>query len=209
MIRVLIADDHVVVRKGIARLLNTQPDMLVLAEASDGMEVLRLAAGTGGDVLVLDLTLPGLSGVELLRRVRARAPALPVVVLTMHPEGALSRQCLDAGACAYLCKDRPPADLLAAVRAAAAGARSPEPAAAAPAGAQSEPGTGLTHERLSPREREVFDYLVQGFPVSHIAEVMRLSPSTVSCHLAAVRQKLGAGSVAEVLLYAHRAGLLA
>ncbi len=205
MIRVLLADDHAIVRQGLRTLLAGQPDLTVVGEATDGEEVLLRLADTPCDVLILDLSLPKTSGLELLRRIRALSLPAPVhiLILTMYPEDQLAAHLLSQGASAYLCKSRSPAELLAALREVARGGRyvtqALEDLPAAPV---------LPHERLTPREYQAFVLLISGKTVSEVAHALDLSLPTVSNHVARIRDKLGAASTGDIILYAHRVGLL-
>ena len=207
-IRVFIADDHGVVRHGLRALLGAQPDMCVAGEAADGRAVLG-AALDDCDVLLLDLSLPRVHGIEVLRRLHRSRPLLPIVVLSMYPAAQFAARVLADGASAYVAKDRPPLDLLAAIRAAAV-PRGPE-ALGAP-GASDAVATAhaasLPHHRLTAREHQVLTLLAGGRTASEIAAELDIVASTVSNHMSAVKEKLGARSLAEVILYAHRAGLV-
>lgn len=209
MIRVFLADDHAVVRAGLERVISTTEDMSVVGTAADGRQVLLLAeAGAEWDVLVLDLSLPRVSGMEVLRRLRSLRPSLPILILSMYPEDQYSIRLMREGASAYLSKERPLEELLAAIRRLAAGgtyltASQAAQIIEAPAEADRPP-----HARLSAREHQVFVLIINGRTVSEIAAELDLSTSTVSTHLARIKEKLGARSVAEIVRYAHRAGLV-
>lgn len=205
MIRIFVADDHPVVRQGIRRMLEQHADLVVAGEAADGWQVLHAEDRATWDVLVLDLSLPKIGGLEVFRRLRAELPALRILVLSMYPEEQYAPRLLLEGAAGYLSKDRDPDEVLAAIRAVAAGGsafsadvleRARSPHAAKP------------HERLSAREYQIFTLVVQGRTVSEIAAELAISASTVSNHLMKVREKLGVGSIAEIVRYAHGAGLL-
>jgi two-component system, NarL family, invasion response regulator UvrY len=202
--RVFIADDHALVRQGIRQVLREMGGFEVIGEAENGREVLRAPALAGADVLVLDLSMPKVNGPEVLRRIKARHPDLAVVVLSMYPEAQYAPALLAAGASAYVSKEQPSTDLVAAVQAAARGERTP-PAPAPPnaAGAPAAP-----HGALTRRELQVFLLVVQGQAVADIAAELDVHSSTVSNHLARIREKLGVRTVAELVRYAHAAGLL-
>ncbi len=216
MIEILIADDHAVLRHGVRQVIDGQPDMRVALEVSTAqalLDALSVAppseATRRRQLLVLDLSLPDMSGMDLLRAVRAAAPQLRVVILTMYPEDQLALHMLDAGAAAYLSKSRPPSELLAAIRTVAAGRRyltdtlSSMDSASAPTRASE-----LPHERLSAREYQVFILLVQGKAPSEVAGLLGVASSTVSTHIANLKVKLAASTVQDIILYAHRVGLL-
>jgi DNA-binding NarL/FixJ family response regulator len=196
MTRVFIADDHAIMRCGIKQVLRDLGGFDVVGEADDGRAVLSAPDIDRWDVLVLDLSLPKVTGPEVLRRIKARRPELPIVVLSMYPEDQYSRRLLAAGAAAYLSKERPPADLVAAVRAAARGERQPAAEAAT-----------APHASLTKREHQILMLLVEGHAVADIAAELDVHSCTVSNHLAKIRQKLGVGSVADIVRYALSAGL--
>lgn len=204
MTRVFIADDHAVVRHGIKQVLESH-GFEVVGEAEHGAQVLRAPDIDRWDVLVLDLSLPRVNGEEVLRRVRARRPDLPVVVLSMYPEEHHAGRLRAAGASVYLSKARPAADLVAAVRAAVRGERSPAAAAAEPEGKGGAPRAA--HERLTHREHQIFMLVVKGHKVADIAAELDVHSCTVSNHLAKIRLKLGVASVAEMVRYACAVGL--
>ncbi len=204
MIRVLLADDHAMFRHGIRRILSTEPDIEVVGEVGDGLEIFALLTTRRVDVLLLDLSLPGLSGVEILRRVVDEAPRVNVVVLTMYPEDTFAAWLIRQGAAAFVSKSAAPDVLIEAIRVAREGRiywtdrlRGLD-----------RHGESAPHERLSPRERQVFMSLIAGRTVSETAHEIDLAVSTVSTLVKRIRQKLSVDSVAEMVLYAHRAGLL-
>lgn len=205
MIRVFIADDHAIVRSSLQLLLEATEEMIVVGTAEDGLRAVEAPEIDRCDVVILDLSLPKLSGGEVLRRLRARRPELPVVILSMFPEDQYSPSLLRDGAAAYVSKHRPPEDVIAVIRQVArdagadAGAFPPRPAAAA------EPPP---HARLSPREHEVLLLLARGRSLADIATELNLRPSAVSGHLQRIKEQLAVGTLAEVIGYAHRVGLL-
>lgn len=206
MIRIFIADDHSIVRQGFRRLIEQQPDMQVVGEASDGRAVLLAPGREEWDLLVLDLSLPKVSGIEVLRRIRQDLPKLRVVILSMYPEDQYGLRLLKEGAAAYLSKDKNVDELLLALRAVASGGTYLSGSLAE----QMRQGdrTMSAHSRLSAREHQVFTLLIQGRTVSDIASELNLSVSTVSNHLAKVKEKLNARTVSDIVSYAHRAGLV-
>ncbi len=205
MIRIFLADDHPIVRQGVRRTIEEQPDMTVVGEASDGWQVLNAADRASWDVLVLDLSLPTISGIEVLRRLHAELPLLRVLVLSMYAEEQYAGRLLAEGAAGYVSKDEPPSAVLAAIRTVAAGRAwfSPEVLNALQHGR-----TEQAHERLSAREYQVFTLLVAGRSVSEIASELNVSGSTISNHVTKIREKLGARTVGEIIRYAHKAGFL-
>jgi DNA-binding NarL/FixJ family response regulator len=208
VIRVFIADDHAIVRHGLRELLTATSDMRVVGEATDGRQLLNLAPTLDCDVLVLDLSLPRVSGPEVLRRLRQIKPELPVLVLTMYPEDQYALALLRNGASAYLCKDRPSTELLEAIRRVAAGRTYFTETIAQQLITGPNPDEGPAHGKLSAREHQVFTLIIQGRTSSEIAAELDLTAGTVSNHLAKIKEKLGAHSVAEVVRYAYRAGLI-
>ncbi len=204
--RVVIADDHPIVRDGLRRLLGQLPDLQVVGEAADGADVVQVLDTWPCDVVILDLSLPHLQGLELVQLVRERFPAVAVVVFTMQRPDLLGRGLVAAGIVGYVRKDQPPADLVRAVRSAAAG-RVDLPAELLDAGAAAGQAA-LAHERLSVREAQVFQLLLRGLAVKDIALELEISASTASNHLARIREKLGLVSNGEVVLYAMQHGLL-
>lgn len=207
-IRIGLADDHAVVRAGYRRLLELEPDLAVVAEYADADAAYgALAAGDDRlDLLVLDLSMPGRSGLELLRRLGQRLPGLRVLVFTMHDGAAMVGQCLRAGAAGFVTKNSAPELLVDAVRRAARGevVLSPDVAMHAPGGRSAEP----PHAQLSSREFDILQQLVAGRGVDEIAQGLRLSAKTVSNYQTQIRQKLGVAGAVELLRYAREHGLL-
>jgi DNA-binding NarL/FixJ family response regulator len=208
MIRILIADDHAIVREGLRRILAADPGLEIAGEAKDGHEVLGAARAGGFDVLLLDLSMPGRSGIELVKQVKLERPALKVLVLSMHDEDQYAVRAIRAGASGYLTKDSATTQLVAAIRKAAAGGLYITPSVAEQLALRlQEPDAELPHRRLSDREHEVFRRLVAGDSVTAIAERLHLSVKTVSTHKTHVLEKLGMSSVAELVRYAVAHGL--
>lgn len=206
MTRVFVADDHTVVRTGIKILVNTDPEMSVVGEASDGHSALEALEVTPCDVLLLDLSLPRLSGVEVLRRVRERFPRIQVLVLSMYPEEQYALRMVRAGAAGYLSKDRSEHELVEAIRHVAQGRTYVSPAVAEMAVRGSEPPSG--HAALSGREHQIFLLVANGSTVSDIAAELNLSASTVSNYLVRIKTKLGVRTLGDIVSYGHRAGLV-
>lgn len=203
MIRLLLADDHAIVRSGLKQIFALQPDLAVAAEATNGSEVLERLRGEPFDVLLLDLNMPGISGADLITRVRAHQPDLPILVLSMHNEAQVASRALKAGANGYITKDCEPDVLLAAIRKVATHGRyiSPEIAEKLVFDATS-PVHALPHHRLSDRELEVFRLLSSGLGVNDIATQLTISNKTVSTHKTRLMEKLNATSVADLVRYA-------
>lgn len=207
MIRVLLADDHALVREGLRRLLEASADIRVAGEAASGDEALARVRANDYDVAVLDLSMPGLSGIDLVRRVKLEKPALRVLVLSMHAEQQYAARALRAGASGYLTKEAAPAQLVAAIRKIAAGGVHITEAAAASL-VNDLAGDGPPHTRLSDREFQVLRLLAAGKTPTEIANELHLSVKTVSTHKARVQEKLGVSGTAELVRYALEHKLL-
>ncbi|HYS68388.1 MAG TPA: response regulator transcription factor [Paraburkholderia sp.] len=209
MINILIADDHAIVRGGLKQIIATTTDIVVAAEASQGSEVLdRLRTGQF-DLMLLDMTMPGISGVDLIRRVRAEEPRLPVLVLSIHNEAQVVSRALRAGATGYVTKDSDPDVLLAAIRKLAAGGRFIDPKLVDAMVFETHSGDAPPHEILSDREFQVLRMLSAGQSINDIAESCSLSAKTISTHKMRLMQKLGLTNNAELIRYAIRHGLVA
>lgn len=209
MVRIVIADDHAVVRRGICQVLALASDFEIVAEARDGWEVIEHLREAGVDLLILDMSMPGPHGIELLVRLRSEHPALPVLVLTMRGEVQVATLALKAGANGYLTKDCEPEVLIEAARRVAAGGRYIAPALAEKLVFESvvTDGDRPPHEILSNREHEVLVGIAMGRSLNHIAETLHVSAKTVSTHKARLMQKLGVRSTAELVRYAMKHGL--
>jgi DNA-binding NarL/FixJ family response regulator len=202
-IRIMLADDHAIVRHGLKQIMAVAPDLRVVGEASDGQQVLAMLAGCACDLLLLDLTMPGLSGVPLIKRITQRAGAPRVLVLSMHNEAQLVSRALKAGAAGYLTKDSEPEMLIAAIRKVALGGRYIDPALVDKM--VFEHGLGdqqMPHERLSDREFQIFQLLVSGESVNAIALRLSLSAKTISTHKVRLIEKMQMQSIAELTRYA-------
>ena len=212
-IRVLLADDHAVLRAGLRALLNGQPDIEVVSEAGDGREAVRLAKALAPDIVLMDISMPGLDGLAVTREVRQRCPAARVVVLTMHEEEGFLRQVLAAGGAGYVLKKAAEETLLAAIRAVYRGEAFVDPAMTRTmiegylGGEAPAPNTPNGVE-LSPRETEVITLIAQGYTNQQIAARLVISVKTVETHKANIMQKLGAKSRVELVRYALETGLL-
>ncbi|MPW22209.1 response regulator [Paraburkholderia sp. CNPSo 3157] len=208
MIRILIADDHAIVRGGLRQIIATTSDIVVAAEAAQGAEVVDKLRSCVVDLLLLDMTMPGISGVDLIRRVRAEQPALPVLVLSIHDEAQVASRALRAGATGYLTKDSDPDVLLAAIRKLADGGRFIDPKLVDAMVFETQRGDVPPHEVLSDREFQVLQMLAAGRSINEIAEACSLSAKTISTHKMRLMQKLGLSNNAEVIRYAIRHGLI-
>jgi DNA-binding NarL/FixJ family response regulator len=208
-IRVLIADDHQIVRDGLRRILGADRGFECAGEATDGHQVLAAVRAGNFDVLLLDLSMPGRNGIDLIRQVKAERADLSVLVLSMHDEQQYAERAIRAGASGYLTKDTAATQLLSALRKIASGSLYITPAVAeALAMRLQDPGSELPHERLSDREYEVFRLIVGGHPLTAIGQQLHLSVKTVSTHKTHILEKLNLGSVAELVRYAVAHNLL-
>jgi two-component system invasion response regulator UvrY len=205
MTRILLVEDHPVVRQGIRQILSGALSPAVLGEAGTAEEGLAEIRAADWDVLVLDLTLPGLSGLDLLKEVRHERPELPVLVLSMHPANQFARRVINAGASGYLTKDSSPAELVTAVNEVAAGRRYLNPSVV------QELVLGLhsrhadrPHEALSDREYQVLRMLASGMTVSQVAVRLSLSVKTISTYRARVLEKMSMKTTAELMSYGIR-----
>lgn len=196
-LRVAIADDHAVVRTGFRRLLELEPNITVVAEFGDCETAYTWLGANGADILILDLSMPGRGGLETLRRLKAREPALKVLVFSMHDTPAMVSQAIQAGADGYLTKSSAPEALIAAVQELGAGGR---PLAGEALRALEEAGgdSGAPHQVLSPREFHVFTLLAQGLVVAEIARRLSVSAKTVANYQTAIRQKTGLSNALEM-----------
>ncbi|MBL0140651.1 MAG: response regulator transcription factor [Betaproteobacteria bacterium] len=205
MTRVLVADDHAIVREGLKRILEGQEGIEIAGEATNGHEVLDRVREGGFDILMLDLSMPGKSGIELIKQVRDESPRLRVLVLTMHEEDQYAVRAIRAGASGYLTKESAPGQLVSAIRRLAEGRLYISPNVAEQLALDVQPrGDEAPHKHLSDREFEVFQLLVSGRSVSDIAAQLHLSVKTVSTHKTRILQKMSASSVADLVRYAIR-----
>ena len=207
MIRVLLADDHGLVREGLRGILAKGEDIEVAAEAANGDEVLALVRKQEFDLALLDLSMPGLSGIALIKRLKVEKPKLRILVLSMHGEAQYAARALKAGASGYLTKDSAAAQLLGAIRKIAAGGVQISEAAAAELIGASATGDSPPHQALSDREYEVLRQIVAGRTITDIAQALSISVKTVSTHKARILQKLNLAGTAELVRYAIEQGL--
>ena len=207
MIRLVIADDHTIMREGLKRILDGAEDIEVVGEAIDGFEVLSHIRKGGFDLLVLDLSMPGRSGVELIRQIKEETPKLPVLVLTMHEEEQYAIRAIRAGARGYLTKESAGTQLLTAIRKVASGRPYISSEVAEQLALDAMPSDeDFPHKKLSDREFEVFSLIVNGKTITEIAELLHLSAKTISTHKTRILFKMGMNSLAELVHYAvaHR-----
>ncbi len=210
MIRVLIVDDHPVVRKGLQQILAEDPDIGAAEEAENAAQMLRMVGEGQWDIVVLDITLPDRSGLEALKDLKAMRPQLPVLILSMHPEDQYALRVLKAGAAGYMNKDSASDELVNAVRKVVAGGRYVSPTMAERLAALvGEDHERLPHETLSDREYQVMCMLASGKRLKEVGEELCISAKTVSTYRARVLEKMGMSNNAELTYYAVKNGLIA
>lgn len=203
MIRLLIADDHAIVREGLRKILSQTSDITVEAEAASGHEVLDQLRRTEFDALCLDLSMPSPSGIELVKRIRGEYPKLPILVLSMHSEGLFAARALKAGASGYLTKDQGSDMLVGAIRKIAAGRRFIDPELVDELVFDNVLSDELQpHERLSDREFEILVMIARGDALTDIADRLFLSAKTISTYKTRAMQKLGLANHTELVRYA-------
>ena len=207
-LRVVLVDDHAVVREGYRRLLERNPDIAVVAEAANGEDAYRLICEHRPDVAVLDISLPGLGGIEVTRRVIARLPDQKILIFSMHEDTVFSSRALQAGARGYVTKSAAPEVLIEAVRLVAAGKLYISQEMAQELAMQMIPGRENPIDALSAREFEVFRLLVAGHMLQEISEIMHLSYKTVANYQSSIRQKLDVSNTAQVVRIALNHGLI-
>ena len=210
MIRILIADDHAILRAGLKHLLSEATDIVVAGEASSGSETMSLVREADFDLLVLDMSMPGRSGIDLIRQIKAERPRLPILILSMHKEDIFAVRALRAGAAGYLCKDNAETQLEAAIRKVAGGGLYINQTVAERLAQEMVGGNTavLPHTHLSDREYEVFRDIAAGLGVTEIGQRLNLSVKTVSTHKARIMQKMGFANTAELIQYAMRHQLI-
>lgn len=207
MIRIVIADDHAIVREGLKQVLAAAPDLSIVAEAQNGHEVLQRVRELEFEMLLLDMSMPGRSGIELIKQVRSEKPRLRILVLSMHQEEQYAVRAIRAGASGYLTKESAPAQLVSAIRKVAGGGAFVSSEVAEQLALEAMPQTdGPPHGRLSDREFQIFLALATGKSVTDIAKELTLSVKTVSTHKARLMEKMNLANPAELVRYAlhHR-----
>jgi len=212
-LRILLADDHTIVRQGLRKILESQPEWSVVAETGDGREAVRLTLLLQPDVAILDIGMPRLNGIEASRQIVRRLSHVGVVILSMHADETYIIQALQSGARAYLLKDSADTDLVRGVSAAAAGKSFFSPTVAKVMLDDylrhlTQKGITDRYESLSEREREIFQLVAEGRSNKEVADLLSISPSTVETHRAHILQKLDVHSTAELVLYAVRRGVI-
>jgi len=204
MIKILIADDHAIVREGLKQIVADTSDMIVTAEASDGHEVLALMSQDNYDVVVLDMAMPGLSGLDILKQIKRETPKLPVLILSVYPEEQYAVRALKAGASGYLTKERAPDELITAIRKVSMGGKYITSSLAEKLAFELEVDTEKPpHKTLSDREFQVMCMIAKGRTIKNIAEELFLSPKTVSTYRSRILEKMKMKSNEELTHYAR------
>jgi DNA-binding NarL/FixJ family response regulator len=207
-IRVILVDDHAIARNGVRLMLGTASGIAVTGEAGNAVEAMQRVAGQDFDVALVDITMPGKNGLELLKMLRAERPRLAVLILSTYSEEIYAVRALKLGAAGYLTKDAPTATLVEAVRKAAAGGKHVSPALVEKLATLLGGGAGLGHEALSDRELEVFKLIAAGEALVRIGELLHLSPNTVTTYRTRILDKMGMASNAELTRYALEHGMI-
>ncbi|MBI4798120.1 MAG: response regulator transcription factor [Desulfarculus sp.] len=212
-IRILIADDHAVVRSGLKQLLGAQPDMEVVGEAGDGLEALGLAKSQKPDVIILDIGMPGVSGLEAVSLIKEAVPSCQIVVLTMHGKESFVRQVLSSGALAYVLKASPVSDVLEAVKAVHRGeyflsSKIEAEVVGAYLDSRKQAPTPRGYDLLSEREQQIFRLVAEGNSTNQIADVLCVSPKTVEKHRTNIMKKLSLKDRLDMVKYAVKIGII-
>ncbi len=209
MIKIFIADDHAIVRKGLKQIISETPDMIVSEEADNGLEALDKISENNYDVILLDISMPGKNGLEILRLVRKKKPKLPVLMLSVHSEEQYAVRSLRAGASGYLTKESAPDELIAAIRTISKGGKFVNASLAEKLISELEIYVERpSHETLSDREYQVMCMSVMGNTLKEIAQELSLSIQTVSTYRTRILEKMNMNSIAEVIRYAVKHGLV-
>ena len=209
MIKILIGDDHTVVREGLKQIVAETSDMVVSDEASNGHEVLNKALSSDYDVIVLDITMPGIHGLDVLKQIKSQKPALPVLVLSMHPEEQYAVRVIKAGAAGYLTKESASDELIAAIRKVSSGRKYITSSLAEKIASDLETDAEkLPHEFLSDREYQVMCMIAEGKTVKEIADELYLSVKTISTYRSRILEKTGMKTNAELTRYALQNSLI-
>lgn len=203
-ISVLIADDHALIRVGIRQLLMTTPDIRVTGEVSDGDEVIGAVEKNAPDLLVMDVSMPGCHGEQLVAALGQQFPAMPILILSIYKENPIVQGLFQSGIKGYVTKDAEPEVLIEAIRKVASGGHFIDPKLVDVMISGYANPSPMLHESLSAREREIFDLLVDGVSVSEVANVLNISIKTVSTHKARIQKKLQVASTVEMVHYAIR-----
>jgi two-component system, NarL family, invasion response regulator UvrY len=203
MIKVIIADDHPIVRAGLKQIITEEHDISVAGEAGNGAELLSRVRRQDYDVILLDLSMPGMDGLDVLKQIKIEKPAIPVIILTIHPESQYALRILKAGASGYLTKESASDELIKAIRKVNAGGKYISPSLAEKIAFALDEDTGkLPHETLSDREYQVLCLIGSGKTVSQIADALALSVKTVSTYRTRILEKMRMENTAELMHYA-------
>ena len=208
MIKILIADDHTLFRKGLKHILSEYPDLVVTDEASNGQEVLDKIWHNDYDMVLLDITMPGMTGLDALKQLKNDKPKLPVLVLSMHPEEQYAVRVIRAGASGYLRKESAPDELITAIQKIAGGRKYITSSLAERLADDMEPTTENPHDTLSDREFEVFRMIAAGKTIKQIAEALFLNARTISTYRSRILEKMQMKTNAELIHYAIKHQIL-
>ena len=211
--RIVLADDHTLMRAGLRVLLEREPDLVVVGEAEDGRQAIDLIESLLPEVVVLDIAMPNLNGIEAARQIVAKHPGIAVVILSMHSDETYVLRALKAGVRAYLLKDSAESDLIRAIRAVRGGKAFFSPAVGKTlledyVRQLQQRGEEDSYELLTPREREILQLVAEGKANKDVANILNLSPYTVETHRAHILQKLGLHTIPDLILYAVRKGII-
>lgn len=201
MIRIILADDHYIVRQGVHQIIALAPDISIIGEAKNGFDLLDLIAQLDCDLVLMDMTMPTLSGVELIKKINQAPRAPAILVFSMHNEGQLVSRALKAGARGYITKDSDPEMLLAAIRKIARGGKYIDPLLVDEVVFDFALDNRMPHERLTDREFQIFQLLVDGQSVTDIAAHLYLSSKTISTHKHRLMEKMHIKSIADLTRY--------
>jgi DNA-binding NarL/FixJ family response regulator len=212
-IKIVLADDHTIVRQGMAKLLDEQPDLQVVGEATNGQAVIDMAIELQPDIIVMDIAMPRLNGIEAAKRVRKALPKCKIIILSMYSHEHYIHQLMETGISGYLLKDSSGQDIIKAIRAALKNKTSMSPVISQKVeDAYLSPQKKMTRERryesLSNREREIFQLIAEGYATKKISEMLYISTSTVKTHRAKIMEKLGLTSPVELSKFAIKLGLV-
>jgi len=209
VIKIIIADDHAVVRQGVKQILAAEPDMRLVGEASDFAQTLEVTRRLAWDVLILDYSMPGGNGLQVLKKIKHAHPRRPVLILSMHPEEAIAVSALRAGAAGYVSKEAASEELTVAIRKAVSGKKYVSASLAEALALELGQGPqGLAHESLSDREYRVMWMIASGKSITHIAKELSLSPNTVSTYRLRILKKLKLETNADLVRYSVKHGLV-